>query len=335
MKNTFLIITSIANQENAVLKQFAEETSKRSVPFIVIGDNKSPREFNLTGCDFYSMERQQALKFQLAKILPVNHYSRKNLGYLIAISQKAEVIIETDDDNLPLEGFWENRTKQVTGHLLNDKGWVNVYKYFTETHIWPRGFALEHILDKLPILENQSLIDCPIQQGLADENPDVDAIYRLTLPLPAVFNKMNSIALGKNSFCPFNSQNTTWFKVAFALLYLPSYCNFRMTDIWRSFVAQRIAWTCGWPILFHHSTVRQERNDHNLMYDFRDEISGYINNAHIVKTLNELSLHEGIENIPVNMKLCYSKLIELGFVSEQEIFLLEAWLEDINSLIHY
>jgi len=330
MENTFLIITSIANQEHPVLKQFAEETSKHSIPFIVIGDTKSPKEFDLVGCDFYSIERQQTLKFQLAKTLPVKHYARKNLGYLIAISKGAEIIIETDDDNLPLGDFWEDRNKQVSAHLLNNKGWVNVYKYFTEAHIWPRGFALENIQDELPTLEHQSIIDCPIQQGLADENPDVDAIYRLTLPLPIVFNKANGIALGNNSFCPFNSQNTTWFKEAFPLLYLPSHCNFRMTDIWRSFVAQRIAWTCGWSILFHQSTVWQERNDHNLMSDFRDEISGYNNNAQIIKSLKELDLKDGTENIPDNMILCYKKLIELELVRENEIDLLSSWLQDIH-----
>jgi hypothetical protein len=106
-----------------------------------------------------------------------------------------------------------------------------------------------------------------------------------------------------------------------------------MTDIWRSFVAQRIAWTCGWSILFHQSTVWQERNEHNLMNDFRDEISGYNNNAQIVKVLKELDLKDGIENISTNMKLCYKALIELGFVGEQESMLLDAWLKDINSLI--
>lgn len=332
MKNTFLIITSIANQNHQVLKQFAEETLKHNVQFIVIGDTKSPKEFKLAGCDFYSIDQQQELRFKLVENLPVNHYARKNLGYLIAISRGATTIIETDDDNIPLEGFWKNRTTKVNAHLLNSKGWVNVYKYFTDTHIWPRGFALENIQDKLPILDNKSLIDCPIQQGLADENPDVDAIYRLTLPLPIIFNKTDSIALGINSFCPFNSQNTTWFKEAFPLLYLPSHCSFRMTDIWRSFVAQRIAWTCGWPILFHQSTVRQERNDHNLMNDFRDEVSGYNNNAQIIKSLKELELKDGIENISSNMKLCYNTLIKLGFVGQQESILLDAWLDDISFL---
>jgi hypothetical protein len=29
------------------------------------------------------------------------------------------------------------------------------------------------------------------------------------------------------------------------LLYLPSHCCFRMTDIWRSFIAQRCLWELG------------------------------------------------------------------------------------------
>jgi len=333
MKNTFLIITSIANQSHQVLRHFASESILHNIPFIVIGDTKSPKEFKLKDCDFYSIERQQNLDFELAKNLPYKHYARKNLGYLIAISKGAETIIETDDDNLPIEGFWDNRTKQVNASLLSNCGWVNIYKYYTESNIWPRGFALEYLQKEMPKLEKQTSVLCPIQQGLADENPDVDAIYRLILPLPVKFNKSINIALGNNAFCPFNSQNTTWFKEAFQLLYLPSYCSFRMTDIWRSFVAQRIAWTCGWNILFHTSTVWQERNDHNLMIDFQDEISGYINNAQIYKCFIELNLKEGIKNIPDNMRLCYGVLINMGLVRDNEMILLNAWLKDINSFL--
>jgi hypothetical protein len=332
MKNTFLIITSIATQDHPVLKKFAEVSIAKAIPFIVIGDTKSPKEFRLNGCDYYSIERQQKLDFTLAKILPTKHYARKNLGYLIAMSKGAEIIIETDDDNLPMETFWDTRTKQKNAYLLSNSGWVNIYKYFIETNIWPRGFALENLKDAPPDLGEKTIINCPIQQGLADENPDVDAIYRLTMPLPITFNKSDNIALGRDSFCPFNSQNTTWFKEAFKLLYLPSYCSFRMTDIWRSFIAQRIAWSCGWPILFHQSTVWQERNDHDLMKDFRDEISGYNNNAQIYLSLKELKLKEGVENISTNMILCYKKLIGLGLVDQKEMALLNSWLEDIDSI---
>lgn len=331
MENVFLVITSIASQSHPVLNQFAKEASEYNVPFIMIGDTKSPSNFKLDGCDFYSIERQKELTLSIAKILPTKHYARKNIGYLIAIRDGAEIIIETDDDNIPLPTFWNDRLKTVSAPLLSNKGWVNIYKYFTENHIWPRGFALERIQDKLPELASFSQISAPIHQGLADDNPDVDAVYRLTQPLPVVFNQSHNVALGVGSICPFNSQNTTWFKEAFPLLYLPSYCSFRMTDIWRSFVAQRIGWTCGWAIVFHKSTVRQERNDHNLMQDFQDEVSGYSNNLLICKSLEALDLPAGVENIPSNMIACYQKLIELGVVDIKEIELVKAWLNDLAS----
>lgn len=332
MRNTFLIITSIASSENPVLKMIAEQSGSLNIPFIVVGDEKSPRDFKLSGCDYYSKEHQETLPFDLAKKIPLNHYSRKNIGYLLAISKGADIIIETDDDNLPLEGFWKERMEIVDALLVREKGWVNVYQYFTDKPIWPRGFSLEHIKDILPEQEMESSVQCPIQQGLVDENPDVDAIYRLVLPLPFNFRKSKQVALGKNSICPFNSQNTTWFKDAFPLLYLPSYCSFRMTDIWRSFVAQRIAWTCGWSVLFHESTVRQERNDHRLMQDFFDEEPGYHNNARIVDALDSLLLRDGIQNVMSNMVRCYQELIRLELVGANEMSLLKAWLSDVKCL---
>lgn len=335
MINTFLIITSIAKPDHPVLKQFASEASEHEIPFILIGDTKSPEDFNLEGCDFYSIKHQLSLNFELSGKLPTKHYARKNLGYLIAISKGAEVIIETDDDNIPSVEFWSERNKRVDAHLLIEKGWVNIYKYFVGKQVWPRGFPLEHIQDELPKLKSPVSVECPIQQGLADGNPDVDAIYRLIMPLPCDFGRGENIALGTGSICPFNSQNTTWFKEAFPLLYLPSYCNFRMTDIWRSIVAQRVAWTCGWSVLFHHSTVWQQRNDHNLMKDFQDEISGYINNVQIARSLSELNLKMGIVNMTENMHLCYEKLIQDGFFPKKELELLSLWLNDICELIQH
>lgn len=333
MENVSLVVTSISNQNNSILKRLAKDSSQNNITFIVIGDLKSITGFTLPGCDYYSIDNQKSLNFQIVEKLPFNHYARKNIGYLIAISQGSQIIIETDDDNLPLRNFWNNRYVKATANLLENKNWVNVYKYFTEFNIWPRGFPLENIKDELPSLNDRLIVQCPIQQGLTDKNPDVDAIYRLTMPLPFSFNKEANIALGNNSICPFNSQNTTWFKEAFPLLYLPSYCNFRMTDIWRSFVAQRIAWTCGWSILFHNCTMVQERNAHNLMDDFRDEISGYKYNSVLISNLKKLNLKPGVENIPENMIDCYSKLIDLKLVDKRELVILGKWLNDIYLLI--
>jgi hypothetical protein len=331
--STSLVITSIAGSDHPVLNDFARKCAEKNIPFIVIGDKPSPPDFHLDGCSFYNLQQQRDLDFSIVPLLPERHYARKNIGYLLAIKKnKSAIIIETDDDNYSRDGFWENRNAVVPAHKMNGTGWTNIYSYFTSQKIWPRGFALECLQQELPPLSRFPVTEvrCPIQQGLADENPDVDAIYRLILPLPLSFEKNLNVALGKNSWCPFNSQNTTWFKEAFPLLYLPSYCSFRMTDIWRSFIAHRIASENGWHLLFHPSTVYQERNTHNLMRDFSDEVSGYLNNFKIVESLEKLSLKKGEEHLGENLLACYDALIGLSVMDKKEIPLVEAWLNDLK-----
>ena len=329
-----LVVTSIASP-NQVLRALAEGCRERGQRFVVVGDAPSPRDFRIQGCDFYGLEEQYETGFRFARLCPTRHYARKNLGYLLAMRGGARVIVETDDDNVPREEFWAERRRRQSVPVVNAGGWVNVYRYFTDANIWPRGLPLDEV--RKPVAEFDALevldVDCPIQQGLADENPDVDAIYRLVEPLPQSFRRDRAVALGAGAWCPFNSQNTTWWPEAFPLLYLPAYCSFRMTDIWRSFVAQRVAWEQGWGVLFHGPTVWQERNEHNLMRDFRDEVPGYLHNASIREALAGLRLKPGASNIGANVRACYAKLIEMNLVGEGEMELLDAWMEDLGSVV--
>ena len=329
-----LVITSIAGSDHPILNQYAKECYSKNISFIMAGDTKSPDDFSIEHCDFLSIETQSRLPFKIASLIPHKHYSKKNIAYLHAIDKGSEIIIETDDDNIPLESFWEERSQDLNGSLIENGSWTNIYSYFSDENIWPRGFSLRHLSSQPVSIKEFDVKSyyCPVQQGLADENPDVDAIYRLVLPLPFYFKQNDPVILGQNSICPFNSQNTTWFKEAFALLYLPSYCSFRMTDIWRSFIAQRIMWTCGWNLGFHNATVFQKRNDHDLMHDFEDEISGYTNNEAIVKDLINLELKEGKAYIYDNLKSCYTMLIEKNYIDEKELILVDAWINDLQKL---
>jgi hypothetical protein len=297
----------------------------------VIGDVASPANFELEGCRFYGLKEQYDTGLKLARLCPTKHYARKNLGYLLAIREGKSLIVETDDDNSPSETFWDERQRRQSVGTLANHGWANVYKYFSDANIWPRGFPLDHVKDELPTLTTLSVVngDCPIQQGLANENPDVDAIYRLVSSLPQSF-RSGRVALAEGSWCPFNSQNTTWWRDAFPLMYLPAYCSFRMTDIWRSFVAQRIAWTNNWSVLFHEPTVWQERNEHDLMRDFRDEVPGYLHNKSICEQLGKLSLRSGRENLGDNLQVCYEKLVSMELIDRKELELVSAWLEDLE-----
>ena len=330
---TAIIVTSI-NAPRKALRQLALGSLQNNCNFIVIGDTKSPNDFALSGCRFFDIDAQIKTGFKFAEPCPTDHYARKNVGYLIAIRDGSSHILETDDDNIPSKEFFTHRKKRVLTPVLEANGWVNVYRYFTDSLIWPRGFPLDAInnsiipFNQIPVRE----VNCPIQQGLADGNPDVDAIYRLLFPVSPQFRKNRHIALGNGSWCPFNSQNTLWWPEAYPLLYLPSYCSSRMTDIYRSFVAQCIAWTNDWYILFHKATVWQKRNEHNLMHDFKDEVPGYLKNRNINESLHALKLQRGTENILQNMRLCYERLVEMELVEEKELTLLDIWLSEIKEL---
>ncbi len=328
-----LVVTSIS-APNSELREISNQCKARGFPFYVIGDVPSPSNFSIDGCEFYSLERQKTTGLKIAELLPTRHYSRKNIGYLLAMRTRPSMLLETDDDNMPLPEFWDSRQLQQQVHVLSGNGWTNIYAYFTKANIWPRGLPLDAVRAQLPDYEALAEMEsnCPIQQGLADEDPDVDAIYRLLLPLPINFRKDRRLALARGTWCPFNSQNTAWFPKAYPLLYLPSYCSIRMTDIWRSFVAQRIAWENGWSVLFKGPDVFQKRNEHNLMRDFADEVPGYLNNRTIAARLGELKLEAGPENGGENLIRCYEEMVRLDLVPEKEIDLVRAWVQDLEGL---
>jgi hypothetical protein len=330
---TAIVVTSI-NGPNAALRALAAGSAAHGFDFIVCGDSKSPRGFSLQGCRYFSVDDQVKTGLRFAEICPVRTYARKNIGYLVAMSGGAELIVETDDDNLPRPDFFGTRHRTPNVPATEGDGWVNVYRYFSEANIWPRGFPLSRIQHAVPDFGKLTTkqVDCPIQQGLADENPDVDAIYRLVLPLPQNFRRDRRVAFGTGTWCPFNSQNTTWWRDAFPLLYLPVHCSFRMTDIWRGFVAQRIAWENNWQILFHEPTMWQERNEHDLMRDFADEVPGYLHNDRIRQALEKTSLAGGIGNLSNDLRKCYDSLIALEVVGSAERPLLDAWTADLQRI---
>jgi hypothetical protein len=332
MNDNYAIIITTINYPTRGVREIARGAAKLDAQLILIGDQASPQDFKQPGATYLDLTAQRRTRGKYALLVPARHYARKNIGYLIAISRGATILIETDDDNIPREEFWLAREATVRAKIVTGDDWINIYAYYSNSPIWPRGFPLDRINQEPPPwhqLKTQEIF-CPIQQGLADQNPDVDAIHRLVYPLPFNFRTNDPVAL-RGPWCPFNSQNTTWCRAAFPLLYLPYYCSFRMTDIWRSFVAQRIAYLNKWGILFHKATVFQERNDHSLLRDFEEEVPGYLNNGRIREALDGLDLPVGRENIPAAMRAAYEKLVAINLVGEAELPLLDAWIEDLST----
>ena len=322
----YVVITSIFSPSEAV-KNYADINNLK---VIVIGDKKTPYGWSCDGVSFFGLDEQSNSGYKIAKLLQYDHYSRKMIGYIIAREEGAQSIVDTDDDNVPLIGWhfppYSADYELISGNL----GFINVYQLFTDQIIWPRGLPLRVINEARPFENSNPIRRCNvgIWQGLADEDPDVDAIYRLTSDKPCYFKKRDPIVLGRKTFSPFNSQNTLFRKELFPLLYLPTSVSFRFTDILRGLVAQPIMWEEGYLLGFLEATVVQHRNPHNYMEDFQSEIPMYINCDKAVELVDAaVSSNRGCCD---NLYEAYESLLRGGIVKEIELATLEAWLSDIT-----
>jgi len=334
-EKTFAVITSI-QPPTACVRRLCERLRPQAIPLIVVGDKKGPFAYDVDGAELITLAQQASLPFSLAPLLPTGHYARKNLGYLTAISRGARCLYETDDDNAP-NRVWKIRTETASARRITASGWYNVYRLYSDENVWPRGLPLDRVTapfhDEGFNQRPELIALAPVQQGLANGSPDVDAVWRLTLDKNITFKPGPDVLLPRGAWCPFNSQATWWWAQAFPLLYLPSHCSFRMTDIWRSFIAQRCLWEFADGMLFHGAEVDQERNQHNLMRDFSDEIPGYLNNARIATLLENLPLRPGVAAVRENLSLCYVELIKAGIFPATEKPLVEAWLADLDQML--
>jgi len=322
----FIVITTI-NEPSEAIQKFA---SLKDWNLIVVGDNKTPKDWYCKNSVFLSIEEQEKMGFEILKFLPTNHYSRKMVGYLYAINNGAERIADSDDDNIPMKK-WGEIPSLKTGSVLSGERYINIYNQYTKDIIWPRGFPLDEIVsssNNIPQSKKVLNEKAEVWQFLADDDPDVDAIYRLTVNKTTQFKGNNHYIMDKGCFCPINSQNTFFSKVAFPLMYLPAFVPFRFTDILRGYVSQPILWGLESRVGFGPATVTQKRNKHNLMKDFESEIQMYLNVKNIVNLVS-MAISPN-KNIYDNLFGSYDSLTKFGITTKEELQLLQAWINDLE-----
>lgn len=326
----FIIITSIF-APNVVIEKFSKLEDWQ---LIVVGDKKTPTDWQHEGVIYLGPEDQQALGFAVLANLPWNHYCRKMVGYLYAIKQGAEYIADTDDDNEPLEGWPQLQLPMDTQNFdtLSGQKFVNIYNYYTDKRVWPRGFPLNKLLDDTTVEPTDGTGDVAIWQFLANEDPDVDAIYRLTDNTPIYFNDGPRYMLDPGTVCPFNSQNTIFRKDVFALLYLPAFVTFRFTDILRGLVAQPVLWQNDRRLGFGPATVIQKRNPHDYLRDFESEIPVYLHSEAVIDIAVEALATHPSDSIVDQLVTVYQALYDRKIVTQEEMQLLNTWVEDCKTL---
>lgn len=320
-------MTSI-NEPTEAVARFAE---MKDWQLVVVGDTKTPVSWRHDKVVYLSPEQQKAMSSALVQALPWRTYARKMAGYIYAVQNGANLVAETDDDNIPYD-FWDAHLHGECEQIQHP-GFVNIYRYFSSEHVWPRGFPLDDIRTPVHPTPTRTAVSASdsiaIWQFLADEDPDVDAIYRLTNNKPVYFQKRGNLVLSAGTICPFNSQNTFFRPEAFPLLYLPVHVTFRFTDILRGLVAQPILWAAGRSLCFGHATVIQKRNPHDYLVDFESEIPCYLYPKRIVEAVQ--TAISGSNSVCENLLLAYEQLVRIRIVAKEEIPLVSAWVSHFSA----
>ncbi len=327
--------TSVITTINPAQKTFVKSLLNWQYNVIVVCDIKTPIEsWSKEDVTLISADGPQKWSL-LAKLLPYNHYCRKNLGYLFAADAGAESILETDDDNYLTAdiNLWRQlKFKTVSGSRL-----PNILTEFCDYPIWARGFPLELITTnqekRLSDTKETDLNRIGVVQSLVNGDPDVDAIFRLTSKNYSPntrFAPNKGFVFPNGIYTQGNTQATLWTKrELFHLTYIPASVSFRFCDILKMYVAQRCMWEYDQKMAVVSPFFQQVRNAHDCMADFKSECSMYMClHDLLVRILPSITLRGQIDDLVI----VYERLAHEGVVKNQELTTVRAWVEAFESL---
>ena len=243
----------------------------------VIGDKKTP--ISVPQINLISQRDWLRDHPKLKSIIPYNTDARRNIGYLMALQDGADIVISMDDDNYPTGDINEYiRQHSITGSLNKSQEIESSTKWFNicdilendkKVNIYPRGFPYyARIENKIKV--NIRTRKIAINQGLWFESPDVDAITNLVANSSITGMATSSMILSKNTWSPINSQNTAVSKKAmYSYMFMIGFKRFG--DILQGYLARKCIDQMGEYVRYGTPLVNHRRNAHNYLKDMLAE----------------------------------------------------------------
>lgn len=291
------------------------------------------------------------------RLTPWKHFCRKNIGYLFAILHGAQYIFDFDDDNFikldddgkPLQilPVGDDPNTMILNNVNVIMQGANVFNHHpimgaSVDDSWARGFPIDliqnkHTQGKVAYKQNLKFRshdkEIGVIQFLADGNPDIDALHRLSKPLPMTFplEDAKSVLVPSHAYSPYNAQATIHTKNAMWAMLLPGTVPGRVSDIWRSYFAQCIFADAGLQLVFAPPKIVQERNDHDYLGDFNAEDDLYKKSGKLVEFLSQWDNAEA-DTIPKRMEELWIDMYEHGYIEEEDVHAVQSWLGALEQM---
>ena len=283
----FIITTTINHPTVATLK-FCKIAKEKDWIFVIVGDTKTPHDeykaLENNNVIYLTPEEQKKLYPELSETIGWKSIQRRNIGFVYAYHNDADIIATVDDDNIPYDNWGDN---VYVGQEIEVDLYENISsRYFdpisptNHNDLWHRGYPIEDLNFKNDIeYRGKTKRKVLVQADFWDGDPDIDAICRLSKKPIVKFDKFEPFC--SNQLAPFNSQN-----IFLAREVIPFYSVLphtgRMDDIWGSYILQKY-----FPksVIYNQATVYQDRNIQDLVTNLENEVIGYRNTY---KLLNDL-----------------------------------------------
>ncbi|WP_298208146.1 hypothetical protein [Ferrimicrobium sp.] len=275
------IVTTTINPPTEAIRRY---DAMEGWNLIVIGDRKTPTDYQLECGRYVSPADQESYDQLLSDAIGWNCIQRRNFGILLAYEMGAEVIALIDDDNIPQP----NWGSQILVGTETEVQWyetsLDAFDPVGATNypaLWHRGFPLELLSQRRYDKPVSRQIKVDIDAGFWNGDPDIDAICRLEHAPECEFDP-SLFPIASSVMAPFNSQNTMLSREVIPHYFLYPHIG-RMDDIWAAYYVQ----AHGYQAVFTEPSVYQDRNEHDLMRDFKAEILGYTNNFSLLRDLKK------------------------------------------------
>lgn len=285
--------------------------------------------------DIMSPNQQMQLGYKCSEACGWNTMSRRNIAFLEALKDGADVIVAHDVDNYPTNDDYFRDFERCFAQPLNGL-MVGGYEWFDPgslliPKVRHRGFphGMPHMSKAVPVTG----IKVGVAAGLIIGNPDVDATTRLELkPDIGMVHVLGDVGVvvDKDTLTVFNTQSTAVIRELIPAWFLMPGVG-RMDDIYASMIVQRVARERDYHVHFGRPLAFQQRHDHNLIKDLRAEIDGMEN----VKKLATLLDHMVLPGKSVIEDTCYiySLLQYCEFLPRASVDAALLWIEDCADVL--
>lgn len=284
------IVTTTINKPTEALLKYCEKTQTDDWSFVIVGDTKTPhdayRELEKTFSQVLYLDpsRQQALYPELSDTIGWKSIQRRNIGYVFAYKNKADIIASVDDDNIPYESWGKNLLINETVEYDCYESKHSIFDPLSVTNnsnVWHRGYPIELVPTRHHVnYVGKKRKKVLVQADLWDGDPDIDAIARLSI-MPCVKFDVKS-PYGSEQISPFNTQNTFFHRDVIPYFSVLPFVG-RMDDIWSSYILQHYFPNC---VVYCPASVYQDRNVQDLTKNLENELLGY---KKTLKLVNDIS----------------------------------------------